>query len=113
MSDQAMKANAGKVRLSLLPAVALHDMARVREFGAAKYAAWDWTKGRAWSEYVDAMLRHLVAFNAGEDCDPESGLPHMAHVMCSAAFLLEFARTKPELDDRPKGQIVNPLTPGA
>jgi len=43
-----------------------------------------------------------MAFNDGEDKDPESGLSHLAHSLCCLMFLLEFEKTHPELDDRYK-----------
>ena len=40
--------------------------------------------------YVDAMFRHLLAFVADPDGrDEESGLPHLWHLECNAAFLSE------------------------
>jgi hypothetical protein len=47
-------------------------------------------------------MRHLHAFNDGEDKDPESGLSHLAHASCCLMFLLEFEKTHQELDDRYK-----------
>lgn len=99
----AMKETAGKVPLSLLPPLALTEIAKVRAYGAAKYAPWDWTLGRAWTDYLDAVQRHLLAWQAGEDRDPESGLPHLAHAACGLMFLLEFAATGAGEDNRPIG----------
>jgi len=47
-------------------------------------------------------LRHLTAWWAGEDLDPESGLHHLAHAACCLMFLLEYTQTHTELDDRPR-----------
>lgn len=46
-------------------------------------------------------MRHLWAWWRGEDTDPESGLSHAAHAAWGCFALLEYARTHPELDDRP------------
>jgi hypothetical protein len=109
MSDQALKDNGGKVRLSLLPPAALVEVCRVREFGARKYEAWDWCKGRPWTEYLDAAMRHQMAWMAGEDNDPESGRSHIAHAVCSLLFILEFMQTGRGQDDRPeKGTLAAP-----
>jgi hypothetical protein len=107
--QQAMKASHGKVMLHLLPPAALYDIARVREFGSAKYEPWDWTIGRNHTDYYDAIMRHALAWLTGEDNDPESGLPHMAHLACTAMFLLEFARSGKGLDNRPSGLLRNPM----
>ena len=39
--------------------------------------------------YRDALYRHWLAYLKGEQCDQESGLPHLWHLACNAAFLIE------------------------
>lgn len=97
----ALKDTAGKARLDLLSTLPLIDIAAVREFGAAKYEDWDWQKGRDWLDYYAAILRHLFAWHRGEDSDPESGLPHLAHAAAGLMFLMEFAHTGAGRDNRP------------
>lgn len=75
---------------SLLPVQALAQVARVYSYGAEKYDRNNWRKGYAWHLSYDAMQRHLHAFWGGEDLDPESGLPHLAHAMFHALTLLTF-----------------------
>lgn len=98
----AIKFDQDKLPLHLLSTEALNQTAAVLAFGADKYAAHNWRKGFEWSRPMSAALRHITAFNAGEDKDPESGLSHLAHAMCCIMFLLEFEKTHPELDDRYK-----------
>lgn len=93
--------NDGKVPLDLIPLSSLTDCARVFGYGRKKYAAWNWAKGMDWSVPYGCALRHLSAWFNGEDNDPESGLPHLGHVMCNLVMLSTFARTFPEGDDRP------------
>lgn len=81
---------------------ALDDVAQVLGFGAAKYERHNWRKGIHWSRVLDAAFRHLRAFNEGEDIDPESGQPHLAHAACCVLFLLEYSYSRPEFDDRYK-----------
>jgi Domain of unknown function (DUF5664) len=94
--------NGGKPDLSLIPIVTLIDEARVWEYGKQKYAAWNWAKGMDWSIPLACALRHLGKWQQGEDLDQESGLPHLAHVMCNLRMLTLYAQTFPEGDDRPK-----------
>lgn len=94
--------NGGKPDLSLIPLSTLADEARVWMYGRQKYAAWNWAKGMDWSIPYACLLRHLGAWQSGEDNDPESGLPHLAHAACNLRMLILFAQTYPEGDDRPK-----------
>ena len=94
------KHDAGKPPMSLLDSKWLTGVAAVLGFGAKKYAAHNWRSGIAYSRLSDAALRHLMAFNDGEDLDPESGLPHLHHASCCLMFLSNMSATRPELDDR-------------
>lgn len=98
----AIKFDQDKLPLHLLSTEALNQTAAVLAFGADKYAEHNWRKGFAWSRPLAAAMRHITAFNAGEDKDPESGLSHLAHAACCIMFLLEFEKTHRELDDRYK-----------
>ena len=40
--------------------------------------------------YKNAMARHFFQILLGRDIDPESGLPHLSHLMWCVASLLEF-----------------------
>ena len=93
LTEPARKDDAGKVDLSLLPFAALEGVARVLEFGAAKYAPHAWRHVEdGHHRYVNAALRHLHAHAKGELNDPETGLPHLAHAACSILFALELPR---------------------
>lgn len=50
--------------------------------------------------YRDAMVRHLLKYNAGIDKDEETGLPHLAHMCWNALAILELymQEYKDELD---------------
>lgn len=96
------KHDAGKPPLSLIPRAALLAEAEVLAFGAQKYDAHNWRKGMRWSRLGDAAMRHLLAWLDGEDNDPETGLPHLAHLRCCSGFLLEYAQSGAGTDDRYK-----------
>lgn len=49
--------------------------------------AHNWRKGFLWTRLIAACFRHLKAILQCEDTDPESGLPHVDHLMCMVAFL--------------------------
>ena len=92
-NDQKAKADAGKPRLSLVPTQIFYDIDRFREYGNKKYGDSDNWKTVEAQRYVDAMFRHLLAFVADPDGrDEESGLPHLWHLECNAAFLSEMMK---------------------
>lgn len=94
--------NGGKPDYSLLPLVTLEDEIRVWEYGRRKYAAWNWAKGMPWSVPFSCLMRHIAAWQVGEELDSESGLPHLAHAQCNIRMLTLYARTYKEGDDREK-----------
>lgn len=97
-----LRYNKGKVPLSMIMEArhALEDLGKVLEFGAVKYERGNWRNGLSHTEITDSLLRHLTAYLSGEDCDPETDLPHTGHILCNALFLAEMRVTHPELDDR-------------
>lgn len=90
----------GKTRFGLLSPWALDGVAKVSTFGAKKYAPWNWAKGLSYEQTIDSLERHLMAWRMGETTDPESGLPHLDHVMWNAMALSHFEKTGTGTDDR-------------
>lgn len=87
---QGVKADAGKVQLTLCPTEIIKAIARVRMYGTAKYGDRDnWQMVEA-QRYRDAAYRHWLAY-LRDPCgvDEESGLPHLWHLACNIAFLIE------------------------
>lgn len=75
-------------------ALPLRAVAAVLTYGALKYKEDSWQHVPNGKErYESALDRHLNAWKAGEKCDDESGLPHIAHAACNALFLLWFEIT--------------------
>ncbi len=95
-----VKLDQGKAPMSLLDREALEQIAQVLAYGAKKYSTHNWRKGISYSRLTDAALRHLYAFNDGQDLDPESQLPHLAHAGCCIMFLLWMVTHRFDLDDR-------------
>lgn len=90
MNDQTIKADAGKARLSLVPMRILYDIAEVREYGCNKYGDPNNWKRVEFERYVDAMLRHTLAFVRDPfGVDEESGIEHYKHAECNWSFIAE------------------------
>lgn len=102
LSDNAggRKDDNGKLRFDLIPVGPLEELANVYTFGASKYADHNWRKGIVYSRIFSAIMRHMWAFWRGEDKDKESGLPHLVHAAWGCFTLLEFLKSRPDLDDR-------------
>lgn len=84
------KYDGDKSMVQLLPPQAVLAVGHVLRFGAQKYEAHSWHRvPNAEERYVGAGLRHILAHLDGEVLDSESGLPHLAHGICSLMFVLE------------------------
>ena len=83
------KPTGNKGDYSLVPIALLESVQAVRVFGTAKYGdPQNWRTVEP-ERYHEAMLRHVLrAWNDPYAVDPESGLLHLEHICCNAAFLL-------------------------
>lgn len=79
-----------KTKLSDTPTIGIQQLGKVHTNGANKYGRFNWRKHTVSSTvYYDAAQRHLMAWFNGEDTDPESGLPHLAHVMACCNIIMD------------------------
>ena len=95
MNDQTVKADAGKLKLSLVPTQIIRDIAEVREYGNNKYpdGGPDNWKNVEIQRYRDALFRHLLAYlDDPQGVDEESGIEHYKHMACNMAFLCEMEK---------------------
>lgn len=90
------KTGEGKPDWTLLSYRALEEVVKVLEFGGKKYPRDSWKRktGEYKQRYQAAAQRHLAEIIKGNAIDPESKLPHAAHLLCNAMFLTDF-----ELDE--------------
>lgn len=93
-----IKDNRGKARVDLLPSKPLLAIAHVLGFGAQKYKPHNWRRGLPWGDTYASLQRHLLAWNDGEDTDPESQFSHLANAGCQLMFLLEYVITELGVD---------------
>jgi len=97
---EGTKYDAGKPRFELIPTYPIRMLAAVYTMGAKKYADENWRQGIAWGRIYGALQRHLTAFWEGENLDPESGLPHLAHAMWGCVTLLWYSKYRTSFDNR-------------
>lgn len=101
MLDPKGVAGAAKCPMHLLPPNALMEAAWAHKCGADKYGAANWRKTKVCaSTYVGAVMRHLAAWQMGEDDDPESGVSHLAHIVASCNILMDAGLHGTLVDDR-------------
>lgn len=89
---------------------AMAALAEVAAYGADKYSRGNFTNGQDVTVTADCLMRHLMKWWAGEDCDPESGISHLAHCMWNLATLIQDTHPSAdvELDDRPLQDVYHP-----
>ena len=89
-NKQEAKADSGKPKLTMVPRQIIFDIAKVREYGNAKYGDPENWRQVEIQRYRDAAFRHFMAYlDDPQGVDAESGLPHLAHLACNIAFLCE------------------------
>ena len=99
MNDtQSAKADAGKLRLTLVPRRIIWAIAAIREYGNKKYHDPDNWRQVEPQRYRDAAFRHFLAYlDDPNGVDAESGLPHLWHLCTNCAFLCELEDVGSEL----------------
>lgn len=96
-ADQGAKADAGKPILTLVPPQIMFEIEDVREYGNNKYGDPDNWKNVSPDRYWEALIRHVfAAWDDFRKVDPESGLKHLSHIACNAAFLLQMIKWEEE-----------------
>lgn len=96
LNDQTAKADAGKLRLTLVPRQIIRDIAKVRMYAVStKYKDPDNWKRVEPERYRDAAFRHFLAYlDNPNSVDEESGLSHLSHLATNIAFLCELERVE-------------------
>ena len=90
MNNQEAKHDLGKPHLTYVPRKIIWDIARIRDFGNAKYGSPENWRQVSPERYRDAAFRHFLCYlDEPAGVDPESGLPHLWHLACNIAFLCE------------------------
>lgn len=95
-------AGALKAPLQFVPPSAEYFMAQAFAEGVEKYGPFNWRESKVPTlTYIAAAKRHLAAYFDGEDIDPTSDVPHLAHAMASLAIILDAGACGTLVDDRP------------
>ena len=87
-----LKHDGGKYRLDLVPPEIIEAVGAVMTHGAEKYGEGSYRRVEP-KRYRAALMRHICKWLKdphGKDSD--SGMPHLWHIACNVAFLLELAK---------------------
>ena len=87
IDEHICKADKDKPRLGLVPASTIESVGKVMTYGLTKYKQDSWKDVEKY-RYIDALMRQVVEYLADNNSiDEESGLYHIEHILCNAAFL--------------------------
>ena len=91
-----------KAPLHLWPMTATALGASALYDGMRKYGYYNWRVDKvSIMTYVAALQRHMFRYIEGEERDPDSGLPHLAHMLACLAILADAEASGKLTDDRP------------
>lgn len=84
-----LKHDGGKPMLALVPSAIIRAVGAVMTHGAEKYGVGKWRDVEP-ERYKHALMRHICEWlDDPHGIDDDSGLPHLWHIACNVAFLLE------------------------
>jgi hypothetical protein len=101
MEQQFIKFDDGKPKFTMIPQLALNEVAKVFTHGANKYGDFNYSKQGDVLRYIDALLRHTNQYLSGEDMD-ESKVHHLACVAANALMALDGIINNTITDNRNK-----------
>lgn len=104
MESEGVKDDTAKPSLGLIPYSALAAIAAAFDYGAKKYATYNFTKGIKLMRLVSAAGRHIWQYTWVEKHDPETGLSHLAHAGACICMALWMDEHRPDLDDTYRNQ---------
>ena len=102
----AKRYNKGKLRWRNFPMFLMRPLIQVAHAGEQKYGTYNFLKGLTVNNCLDSLKRHLDSFEdpSQPDNDPETGIIHLGPLAWNALVAAYILKTKPELDDRYKGE---------
>jgi hypothetical protein len=99
--QKSLKKDDNKYDPTMITIEMVELVSKVRMFGAKKYARNNFKiTGFKYTRSLAAALRHIFAFLNGEDNDPESGLSHLGHAICSLEHCIYDSVHHKDNDDR-------------
>ena len=106
-----LKHDGGKPRLDLVPPEIIEAVGAVMTHGAEKYGEGSYRNVEP-KRYRAALMRHICQWlRDPHGIDEDSGLPHLYHIACNVAFLLEIDKEGSEVRWSKQGKCPVTITP--
>jgi hypothetical protein len=99
-TDKSLRFNEGKIQTRELDPDFILGMGEVLTRSRGKYEHFNWQKPTNFSTPFESMMRHLMAFQKGEEVDSESLCHHLLHCAVNIMFLHYHATNNTGIDDR-------------
>jgi hypothetical protein len=91
-----------KVSITKFPAIGTVMGAMAMMDGASKYGPFNWRGNSVIASiYIDALMRHAMAWFEGQETASDSKVHHLGHAIACAAIILDAQATGNLVDDRP------------
>lgn len=97
--QKSQRHNKGKIQTREVDPDFILGIGEVLTKSREKYDAFNWQKDTPFSVPYESLMRHLMAFQKGEEIDSESGCHHLLHVATNVMFLY-YHRNNIKMDDR-------------
>lgn len=95
-----------KASLRVVPPLLMIEASGPLAQGAEKYGSFNWRnpdRPISLCGHLEAVLRHLLAYQDGENAAEDSGLSHLAHAVAGLAVMLDADACGALVDDRSEG----------
>lgn len=96
---QSARYNEGKVQTREIDPNFILGIGEVLTKSRAKYDHFNWCKPTKLSTPYESLMRHLLAFQSGEETDKETGSHHLLHAATNLMFMYYHITNNPEESD--------------
>jgi hypothetical protein len=97
--EESKRYNVGKVQLREVDPSFILGLGEVLTKSRAKYDEMNWAKPTKLSTPYESMMRHILAFQSGEDLDKETQSHHLLHAATNLMFMYYHITNNPEESD--------------
>jgi len=108
--EKSLRFNAGKIQTREIDPQFILGIGEVMTIAREKYPHFNWQKDTKFSTPYESMMRHILAFQSGEDYDSQSKCHHLLHAASNIMFLYYYFCNQPQNDDRGFKNVLTKIT---